>query len=157
MRKSKIYLDTSAISHLNAPDTPEKMASTLKFWEVAKTSAYDVYISDVTIAEMMRCPEPKRSILLDRMDEIKYTVIVVDAEIDNVAQKFVENGILMPASLDDCRHMACAIVRRCDYIISWNFKHIVNVRAIKGVKVVSVLTGYDEVAICTPEFLTEGD
>jgi len=30
MKKQKIYLDTSIISHLDAPDVPEKMDETLR-------------------------------------------------------------------------------------------------------------------------------
>lgn len=51
MRKLKIYLDTSVISHLDAPDTPEKMADTLKLWEGIKRGEYEVYVSYMTIDE----------------------------------------------------------------------------------------------------------
>ena len=37
MKKLKLYLDTSVISHLDAPDTPEKMADTLALWEDLKS------------------------------------------------------------------------------------------------------------------------
>ena len=40
MKKLKIYLDTSVISHLDAPDAPEKMADTLMLWEDIKTSGF---------------------------------------------------------------------------------------------------------------------
>ena len=33
MRKLKVYLDTSVISHLAQEDVPEKMTDTLKLWE----------------------------------------------------------------------------------------------------------------------------
>ena len=60
MRKKKIYLDTSVISYLRQEDAPERMAETLEFWEILKAGKYDVYISDVVIAELMRCFEPKQ-------------------------------------------------------------------------------------------------
>jgi len=42
--KVKIYLDTSVISHLQATDTPEKMADTLLLWEDIKAGIYEVVI-----------------------------------------------------------------------------------------------------------------
>jgi len=45
----------------------------------------------------------------------------------------------------------------CDAIISWNFKHIYNIKTIRGVKVVSGITGYPEIAIYSPTILIEGD
>ncbi len=62
MNKIKIYLDTSVISHLEAEDTPEKMQDTLQFWQELKKGKYIVTISDLTIAELTKCPEPKRSL-----------------------------------------------------------------------------------------------
>jgi hypothetical protein len=40
-------------------------------------------------------------------------------------------------------------------IVSWNFKHIVNYKTIKGVKAVSLMEGYKDVAICTPTMLLD--
>lgn len=39
MRKLKVYLDTSVISHLLQEDVPEKMADTRQLWEMFKDSA----------------------------------------------------------------------------------------------------------------------
>ena len=62
MNKIKIYLDTSVISNLEAEDTPKKMQDTLQFWQELKKGKYIVTISDLTIAELTKCPEPKRSL-----------------------------------------------------------------------------------------------
>jgi len=45
MKKLKIYLDTSVISHLQHEDTPGKMRDTLLFWDELKTGKYEVVIS----------------------------------------------------------------------------------------------------------------
>ena len=49
MRKLKVYLDTSVISHLMQEDVPEKMADTLQLWELFREGVYDVYLSTVTL------------------------------------------------------------------------------------------------------------
>jgi hypothetical protein len=69
MKKLKIYLDTSVISHLQADDVPEKMAKTLEFWDCIEQGEYSVYISDLVAAEIEECPEPKKSFLTQKMDE----------------------------------------------------------------------------------------
>ena len=157
MRKPRIYLDTSVISYLNREDAPDKMNDTLKLWKDIKSDLYEVFISDITIEEIMRCSEPKRSLLLDYMNMIEQKIITVDDEINAIARQFIDNHILKAKNIDDCRHIACAIVSECDYMVSWNFKHIVNVKTIKGMKIVSAITGYGEVAIYTPTFLVEGE
>ncbi len=57
MRKLKVYLDTSVISHLLQEDVPEKMADTRKLWEMFKAGKYDVYLSTVTLRELQKCSE----------------------------------------------------------------------------------------------------
>ena len=59
MRKLKVYLDTSVVSHLMQEDVPAKMADTLQLWELFRKGIYEVYVSTVTLEEISDCPEPK--------------------------------------------------------------------------------------------------
>jgi predicted nucleic acid-binding protein len=156
MKIPKMYLDTSIISHLRQEDVPEKMRDTIRFWDAIKAGEYDVAISQVTLDEIDRCPEPKKNELLRELSEITYQFIEPSIEIEAIAAKFVENNILTVKNIDDCRHIAASIVCECDAIVSWNFKHIVNYKTIRGVKLISLMTGYKEVAIYTPTILIAG-
>ena len=73
MCKLRIYLDTSVISNLIADDALKMMEYSLKLWDEIKEGLYNVYISDLVIAEIDACPEPKRSSLKRYLDEIEYT------------------------------------------------------------------------------------
>jgi predicted nucleic acid-binding protein len=156
MKKIKMYLDTSIISHLEAPDTPEKMSDTRKLWELFKGDAVEVFLSDVDFVELNRCNEPKRSQLSTYLEQIRYTHIPESSEVLELAEKIISMGILHEKSRDDCRHIAHAILAGCDMIVSWNFKHIVNPKTIKGVKVITITEGYKDLLICTPSMLIEG-
>ena len=65
MKKLKIYIETSIISHLQAKDTPEKMNTTLKLWQEISDNLYRIAISEVTFIELERCAEPKRTAMFD--------------------------------------------------------------------------------------------
>ena len=52
MKKLKLYLDTSVISHLDQQDAQEKMQDTQLLWEEIKIGLYDVAISDIVFAEI---------------------------------------------------------------------------------------------------------
>ena len=157
MRKLKIYLDTSVISHLDAPDTPDKQADTLRLWEEIKAGLYDVVTSDVALREVGNCKEPKLSILLDYLSEIEYERFPVTDEAENLANEIIKQGILTQKSVDDCFHIAIAVINNCDIILSWNFKHMVNVKTINGVRAVNILNGYKPIDIYTPTILIKGD
>jgi predicted nucleic acid-binding protein len=158
MKKLKVYLDTSVISYLYQLDAPEKMKDTWELWELFKKEVYDVYISDIVLREIDGCDNEKLDILLDYLSQINYTIIETSEDTVKLAEKFINFGILKQKSFDDCQHIAAAILSGCDIITSWNFKHIVNVRTVKGVKVITTLEGYKDLLIYPPSvLLEEGD
>jgi len=156
MKKLKIYLDTSVISHLDAPDRSDWQEDTRKLWKSIEAGEYVAYLSPVGIGEVMDCSEPKRSVLLEYLSAIQYTELQKTDEVLELAARYLDAGILRQKSYDDCQHIAYACVYNCDMIISWNFKHLVNVKTITGVKSVNALAGYREMPIYTPTILISG-
>lgn len=157
MKKTKIYLDSSVISHLKQDDVPEKMNDTLALWKTIKQGWYDAVISDLVLREIGNCGEPKRSILYDYLSEINYKRLSSDDETENLANEFIKQKILTPKSKDDSLHIAIAVINNCDIIVSWNFKHLVNVKTINGVRAVNLLNGYRVIDIYSPTVLIKGD
>lgn len=157
MQKLKVYLDTSVISYLYQEDAQEKMQDTLQLWERFKEQQYEVYISDIVINEISDCTEEKLNILMDYLDQIEYHLIATNENTVGLAEKFIDFGILKQKSFDDCQHIASAILAGCDIIISWNFKHIVNIKTIRGVKVITTLEGYKDLLIFPPSVLLESE
>ena len=156
MKKLKVYLDTSVISHLDQLDAPEKMKETKKLWEILKDKElYEVYISSVVFEEIDECKEDKKIILLNYLYDMEYNVVETNDSIVELAEKIIDFGILKQKSYDDCRHIASAILAGCDIIASWNFKHIVNIRTIRGVRAITNLKGYKPIEILNPSVLLE--
>ena len=155
MNKIKVYLDTSVISYLDQMDAPERMKETRDVWKLFKTGQYEIYISDIVVFEIGKCSVEKQKILLGYLDQIEYTIIETDEDTVNLAEKFIDFGFLKRKSYDDCRHIAAAIMAGCDFIISWNFKHIVNVKTIRGIKAVTTYEGYKDLMIYPPSALLE--
>lgn len=155
MNKVKIYLDTSVISYLDQEDAPEKMWETRAAWQTFKKNKYKIYISDIVLYEINKCNLQKKEILLDYLDQIEYNIINTDEETISLAEKFIDFGFLKRKSYDDCRHIAAAILAGCDSIISWNFKHIVNLKTARGIKVITTLEGFKDLMVYPPSALLE--
>ena len=110
------------------------------------------------LREIEKCSEPKKTKLINRLNEIQFTILDITEDIITIAKKIIEMGILTQKSFDDCQHIGVAVLNECDCIISWNFKHIVNVKTVKGVKVITTLEGYKDLLIYPPSvLLEEGD
>jgi predicted nucleic acid-binding protein len=155
VKKLRIYLDTSVISYLDQKDAPERMADTLLIWEDFKSGLYDIVISDLALIEINRCNEPKRSFLRHCIAEINYEEITGNEETRRLSALYFERGGLPPKSKDDALHIAIASVYGCDIILSWNFRHIVNLRAITAVEAVNIQEGYRVLRIMPPTMLLE--
>ena len=153
-RKTKIYLDTSVVSYLQQEDSPEKTAITNKFWErLKKRDDVEIFMSDITFAELNKCYEPKASFLREKVKEIEFNYLLKDESAEELAKQIITLGILTEKSHDDCYHIAIAVLEGCNYIVSWNFKHLVNVKTINGVRAIANLQGYNPIDIVSPEMM----
>ncbi|MDR1481545.1 MAG: PIN domain-containing protein [Synergistaceae bacterium] len=157
MKKLRIYLDTSVISHLDQQDAPERMAETHRLWSKVKSGEFDIVISDVVLGEINRCEECKRNTLYGYLAEITYATVAVDERALEIASRIIDLGVLRQKNLNDCRHIAAAIISGCDIIASWNFRHMVNHNTIMGVKAITALEGYKDMLIYAPSSLIGGE
>lgn len=153
VKKLKVYLDTSVISHLAQTDAPEKMADTQKLWKMFINNVFDVCLSTVTLQEIDDCSEPKRSVLWRYLNQIQYETYDVTDEALDIVDQIISMRVLTNKSYDDCRHIGIAVSSNCDCIISWNFKHIVNIKTIRGVRTIAGINGYRPIEICSPSTL----
>ena len=153
MHKLRIYLDTSVISYLEQEDAPEKMKQTKKLWQIFQTGKYEIIISDLVLAELNECKEPKRSILKEYLAQINYIRVDINEETEKMANQIIIKKILKPKSFDDCLHIASAILNDCNIIISWNFKHIVNLYTINEIRKITYEERRNNIDIYSPDVL----
>ena len=98
-------------------------------------------ISEVTFDEIAKNENiNKVDILLSYLSEISYIHVDINNEITKIADIVKQNGLIMADKhVNDRLHIGCAIESECDVIVSMNFKHLVNVNTIRGVRAISVL------------------
>ena len=156
-KRLKIYLDTSVVSYLLQEDVPEKMEITNRLWEMFKQQKYELYISNVTLKEVAQCPEPKKTQFIRLLNDIEYIFIEVTDCGKSIADQLIAMNILPPKCYDDCQHIAAAVEAGCDCIVSWNFKHIVNIKTIRGVRAITNLKGHKPIEILNPSVLLESE
>lgn len=157
MKKTKLYLDTSVPSFLFADDSPEKREVTLKFWDILKLALYDILISDILLSEISRSEIPSPQELEDKLSEIVSEIVSVNEDVFSLAQKYVDEGIIPQTYQDDALHIALATYNEADALISWNFKHMVKLKTIRGVNGINRMLGFKEIEILTPQSWIQED
>ena len=67
-----------------------------------------------------------------------------------LATSYIQENVVGKTSFADCLHIALATLNNADYLVSWNFKHIVNIQRIKGYNSVNRMKGYAQLEIRSP-------
>jgi predicted nucleic acid-binding protein len=153
--KTRVYLDTSVISHLDHPDAGEKHEITHRFWEEAKTGRYDIFISETVLREINRCDEEKRKKLLGYLEQLSFSTTVETPEIAQLGADIIRGGLLPPKSVADSLHIAAALDSECDYLLSWNMKHLTRVKTNNGIRLLTAGARRKPIEIITPQQLNE--
>jgi hypothetical protein len=87
---------------------------------------------------------------LNRLD---YEQHEVTEEMIELADKYMETEIVTKKYYSDAIHIAIASVIGVDVLVSWNFKHIVNLSKINLFNFVNKKEGYNILEIRTPQEL----
>jgi predicted nucleic acid-binding protein len=157
LKKTKLYLDTSVPSFLFADDSPENQEVTIQFWNILKMGTYDIIISDILLTEISRSEVPSSQQLEGKLSEIILEIVSVNEDIYSLAQKYIDEGIIPQKYQDDALHIAFATYNEVDALISWNFKHMVNLKTIRGVNGINRMLGFKELEILTPQSWIQED
>ncbi|MEZ4878936.1 MAG: hypothetical protein R2801_02065 [Chitinophagales bacterium] len=72
-----------------------------------------------------------------------------------LASKYIEEKVVGQTSFDDCLHIATATLNKVDILVSWNFKHIVNVYRIRGYNAINLRMNYISLEIRSPREILE--
>ena len=122
---------------------------TRPFWNAVQNGEIIVIVSDVLEKELRKAPELARSLIYG-LPESQVERVISTSESNALADRYIAEGVIEGTSLDDCRHIALATIHRADVLVSWNFKHIVNIDRIDGYNGVNMKLGYPQINIRTP-------
>ena len=94
---------------------------------------------------------PKNVVYLFRNVKLESSEFLeVNDEAIELATEYITEKVVGKTSFADCLHIALATINKADFLISWNFKHIVNVDRIRGYNSINIKNGYKELEIRSP-------
>ena len=145
--KQRFYFDTSVFGGVFDSEFEQE---TLILFERVKLGQIMCVYSDLTISELSKAPSRVRSFLENLENEFKEKIFVTSESL-LLAETYVDEKVVGETSLDDCLHIAMATINKVDILVSWNFKHIVNVYRIRGYNSINLRLGYSQLNIHSPK------
>ena len=148
----RIYLDTSVIGGVL---DKEFRAGSQRLVHEIERGVHTAVISDVTVGEIELAPKQIKEILFGIIETGHIERVVLTEEMVNLAERYLEQGIVSRKYEEDALHIAVATIAKVDVLVSWNFKHIVNLNRIHGFNKVNAEFKYPVLEIRSPLEVTD--
>ena len=141
----RIYIDTSVIG---GPFGIEFSDDTKPFFAKVEKAEIKIVYSEITTEELADAPEKVRD-YLNGLTSKQKEFVQIRQEAVNLADTYIREKVVGKTSRVDCIHIAMATINKADILVSWNFKHIVNINRIRGYNSVNLKLGHATLEIRT--------
>jgi hypothetical protein len=153
MMRRRIYTDTSVVG--GCLDEEFKQDS-LALFAAFNSGASILVLSSLTLAELEQAPDAVKDII-KTIPTAFVEYIAFDEEAQQLAEAYLQEKVVSEKSRVDAQHIATATINNVGVLVSWNFKHIVNLDRIHGYNSVNVKLGYSMLEIRTPKEVLKYD
>ena len=153
MKQLRIYCDTSVFGGCFDEEFTEESRRLFRDIESGK---FILVISATVLAELDRAPQTVQEVLSSLPAE-RIELIEFSDEVAGLRDEYIRAGVVTQSSRSDAEHIASASVADVDFVVSWNFKHIVHYDKISGYQAVNLLNGYRQIKIYSPREVIGND
>lgn len=144
--RQRIYIDTPVFGGYFDEEFAEH---TIPLFDRHRNNEFTLLFSTVTQDELEIAPEKVKELVKSLKTELTEFLDTTDEAID-LATEYITEKVVGQTSFADCLHIALATINRADFLVSWNFKHIVNVKRISGYNAINIKKGYKQLEIRSP-------
>ena len=155
--KPKVYVETTVVSYLAARPSHDatlaaRQQATQQLW-TEHSDNFEFVVSDIVLTEVSEGD----AVAVQRRLEVLVglTVLNISPEANMLAQNLIDAGAIPQNLRPDAQHIAIATVNSIEYLISWNYKHIVNETKRQLINQVCRASGFQPTTLCTPIELIE--
>jgi predicted nucleic acid-binding protein len=147
----RLSLDTSILGALTDLGDERRLALTRGLLQRLSEGRYVGVISNVVQEELERAPANLRQSILEGIRGLELELFVEDLESRRLFAVYEQARVVPARYRNDLRHVAVATVARADALVSWNFKHLVNLKTRRMVHATNLRLGYPLIDIVSPE------
>lgn len=149
------YVETSIPSYYSARPSKNPIDSarrllTIQWWDEG-ASGLELFNSEETWIEAQKGDSKQATERLQFLKSIPW--LPYTNEVANLANQFLQKGILPAKAASDAIHIALASIHHIDYLVTWNFKHIANPFIQKQLRQTVINSGFPLPILCSPEQL----
>ncbi len=153
----KVYIETTIPSfYYEVRTEPEMVARRLwtRQWWDEQRLAFDLLTSDAVVDELERGDHPVREEALSLIEPLE--LLPVESEVVEVATAYIQHRLMPNDPLGDALHLALASYHKCDFLLTWNCRHLANANKFGHIRRINTILGLFVPTLVTPLELLGG-
>jgi predicted nucleic acid-binding protein len=155
---ARIYIETTVISfYYNARSEPEMVARqnwSRRWLDEAMAGSDELVTSLAVEAELSAGEFPNKSAMIALASRLP--LLDVNDGVIEAVEAYIANHVMPSDPGGDAFHLAIASFHRCDFLVTWNCRHIANANKFGHIRQVNGILKLGNPALVTPlELLNE--
>ena len=157
MTRPRVYIETSIPSFLferrSDPESVARQLWTEAWWE-GTSEQYEVVTSAAVIGELSTGAYPSKEECLAFIRQVPLLPIL--PEVVEIVETYIRRQVMPGDPRGDALHLAVASYHKCDFLLTWNCRHLANANKFGHIRRVNTLLGLFVPALVTPLELLGG-
>jgi len=151
MKKTRLYIDTSVLGGLLDIEDSKRLNTAENLFKLIKEGIYEGFISFLTLEEILKAPQEIQGTLKNTIAKSGLKILEETEESIELANAYVNDEVIPIRYRNDARHIAIGVYHEVDFVVSWNYRHMVNITVRRLINSANLRMGYKPVEIISPE------
>jgi hypothetical protein len=147
----KVYIETTIPSFYHETRAePENIARknwTRSWWD-NRSHQYLLVTSEAVSDELQSGEFPNKEKALALLSDLH--LVPADSAVVEIMQTYIERKVMPSDPVGDALHLALAPYHKCDFLLTWNVRHLANANKFEHIRRVNTMLGLFTPALATP-------
>ena len=153
-----VYIETTIPSFyyevLHEPEMVARRNWTREWWKSYR-HLFCLATSEAVIAELGDGAYTSRDEALSLVSGLD--LLAIPDEVADIIEVYLDNCLMPRDRLGDALHLALASFHKCDFLLTWNCRHIANANKFEHIRIINARLGLFVPALVTPMELCKED
>ncbi len=149
--KPKVYIETSIPSFYyearTEPDMVARREWTREWWSNASDN-YVLVTSLAVLDELNRGNFPGKSEAIELISGLLF--VPIESVVAEIVEVYIQQQLMPKDPLGDALHLALASYHKCDFLLTWNCRHLANANKFGHIRRLNVMLGLFVPTLVTP-------
>lgn len=155
--KPKVYIETSIPSFYHEIRTEPEMVArqqwTRQWWEESRND-YLLVTSVAVLDELNTGDYLNKDKCIELVSDL--LLMPVEPEIAEIVKAYIQHKVMPDDPVGDALHLALASFHKCDFLLTWNCRHLANANKFGHIRRVNAMLGLYIPLLVTPLGLLGG-